>query len=116
MKKEIHELVLKAFENSVKDGKIAPVDSTPVFVIENPKTESHGDFSTNIAMVLAPLVKRSPREIAQILQSSLQADHLLIEKVEVAGPGFINFFMQARFWLNGFKSVLKSGIDFGKIE
>ncbi len=81
-----------------------------------PKNETHGDFSTNIAMLLAGKLKRKPRELAQELIYSLNYDRSIISKVEVAGPGFINFFFTPEYISNSVKKILEEGKQFGITE
>ena len=61
--------------------------------IEIPKDKSHGDYSTNLAMQLTKLLKRNPRQIAEAIIEALDKENANIEKVEIAGPGFINLFL-----------------------
>ena len=61
---------------------------------DRPKVETHGDISSNAAMLLTKILKRNPREIANEIIGSLPIDNAKITKVEIAGPGFINFFFQ----------------------
>lgn len=70
----------------------------PAFVIEVPKDKSHGDFATNAAMLLTKEAKMKPRDIAQAIVDNLNKDSKLIADVEIAGPGFINFFLK-KDWL-----------------
>lgn len=81
-----------------------------------PKNETHGDFSTNIAMLLAGKLKRKPRELAQEIIYSLNYDRSIISKVEVAGPGFINFFFTPEYISNSVKKILEEGKQFGRTE
>lgn len=84
------------------------LDPEGPWVVEEPKIEAHGDFSTNVAMVLAKSAKRSPRELAQVLSEGL-AGHPGVERVEIKGPGFLNFFLKPKafhealteFWEDG---------------
>ena len=62
-------------------------------IIEIPKDKAHGDYSTNLAMQLTKLLKRNPREIANAIVESLDRETANIEKIEIAGPGFINLFL-----------------------
>lgn len=65
----------------------------PAFVVEVPKDKNHGDFATNAAMMLTKQAKMKPRDIAQAIVDNLSKESNLIEKVEIAGPGFINFYL-----------------------
>lgn len=85
-----------AIEKAAKEGKFPNGEllaQMPAFVVEVPKDKSHGDFATNAAMLLTKQLKMKPRDIAQALVDSLRKDNARIEKVEIAGPGFINFYL-----------------------
>ncbi len=62
-----------------------------------PKVEAHGDLSCNAAMLLTKKLKKNPRQIAEEIISNLNIDEKIIEKVEIAGPGFINFFFSSKY-------------------
>ncbi|KAB2909406.1 MAG: arginine--tRNA ligase [Ignavibacteriales bacterium] len=81
-----------------------------------PKIESHGDYSTNIAMLLAKKLKKNPRDLAHEIIYSLEHDLAVISKVEVAGPGFINFFFNPDYISRSVKEILEKGAKFGKTE
>src|SRR5699024_6338073 len=74
----------------------------------------HGDFATNIAMKLAKIAKMPPRQIAETIVKHLNQETGSIEKVEIAGPGFINFFMKDTFLENVVEAVLEAGSNYGK--
>lgn len=108
MKHKIREIVLNAAQRGFENG-LLPSDHIPEMEIEEPRNPSHGDFSTNFAMVSAAIQKMPPRKIAESLVSSIEAlgdfqeeisgeTKNLIEKVEIAGPGFINFFLSNKAW------------------
>ncbi len=79
-----------------------------------PKIESHGDFSTNAAMLLAKVLKRKPREIAEEIVAGLDWDDSIIFKTEIAGPGFINFFFTPAFIASITEEILEKGDEYGK--
>ena len=83
--------------------------------VERTRDARHGDFTTNIAMRLAKSVGRNPREIAQSIIDAL-AESELIDKVEIAGPGFINFHVSAAAFHRELTVVLKSGNQYGRQE
>ncbi len=91
MKEQIAQLIASAVDALKADGTL-PGDTQPNIMVENTRDKSHGDFASNIALTLAKPARRNPRELAQALLAALpQSD--LIEKTELAGPGFINFFV-----------------------
>src|SRR6476646_3969748 len=85
LKEEIKQAVLNA--------NLADETQLPVIVLETPKEKAHGDYSTNIAMQLARVAKKAPRQIAEDIINSFQKEKVHVEKIEIAGPGFINFHM-----------------------
>jgi len=81
-----------------------------------PKNESHGDFSTNIAMLIAKRLDKKPRDLAQEIIYSLNFDRSIISKVEVAGPGFINFYFTPEYISSSVKKILEEGKQFGRSD
>jgi arginyl-tRNA synthetase len=81
---------------------------------EKPKLTTHGDLTTNVAMVLAKSLGKNPRTIAQEIVSKLSLESNLVSQVQIAGPGFINFFFTGNFFLQNLKSILQEGKSFGR--
>jgi arginyl-tRNA synthetase len=82
-------------------------------VVEPPRDASHGDMATNAAMVLAREAKSKPRDLAEAIAARLRADPL-IEKVDIAGPGFINLTLKISAWTDALRKVLREGEAFGR--
>src|SRR5215469_6049343 len=97
-----------AKEGNWSDG----VDFSRV-VVEPPRDASHGDMATNAAMVLAKEAKSKPRDLAEAIAGKLRADPL-IEKVDIAGPGFINLTLKSSVWIDALRSVLREAEAFGR--
>src|ERR1700751_2230998 len=93
-------------------GWPAGIDFSRV-VVEPPRDASHGDMATNAAMVLAKDAKAKPRDLAEAIAARLCADSL-IEKVDVAGPGFINLTLKVSAWADALRTVLREGAAFGR--
>ena len=116
VRKEIEQGILKA----KTDGRFDFAEM-PAFIVEVPKDKSHGDFATNAAMLLTKQAKMKPRDIAQAIVDSLNKESKLIEKVEIAGPGFINFYLSQN-WLYDILPVVEAqdtaygSVDIGKGE
>lgn len=85
-------------------------------VFDKPKNEIFGDFATNIAMLLAKKIGRNPKEIASEILSSLEIEPEYIERVEVAGPGFINFKLTPKFFVQQIREILNQGENYGRIN
>jgi len=102
---------VEAAAAELRNGGPAP-GSTPT--LERPKKAGFGDFSTNAAMLLAPALKAPPREIAERLGAALQARlGSQVERIEVAGPGFLNIFLADDWYTGAVAHVLAAGEDFG---
>jgi arginyl-tRNA synthetase len=84
-------------------------------VLEPPRDKQFGDMSANIAMMLSKQAKMNPRAIAEDLKSAI-GDDKYIEKIDIAGPGFLNFTFSPSFWQDMVPEVLEKGIDFGKSD
>jgi arginyl-tRNA synthetase len=82
-------------------------------VVEPPRDPSHGDMATNAAMVLAKDAGKKPRELAEAIAAALRAEPL-IEKVDVAGPGFINLTLKPHVWGEELRVILESGAEYGR--
>jgi arginyl-tRNA synthetase len=84
------------------------------FTVELPKHEGQGDFSTNFALVLAGIEKKNPRQLAQTIADKLSNRTELIERVEIAGPGFVNIFINPDVWRKLIPEIIAQGDAFGK--
>src|SRR5712672_728739 len=82
-------------------------------IVEPPRDPSHGDMATNAAMVLAKEAGRKPRELAQAIAEGLAPDDL-VQKVDVAGPGFINLTLKPAAWTEALRAALRAGAHYGK--
>ncbi|MCG7875701.1 MAG: arginine--tRNA ligase [Candidatus Thiodiazotropha taylori] len=114
MKKQIEQLVQAALKQLVLDGVI-PQEAMPVPKIERTKDSRHGDFATNIAMTLARPARTNPRELAQRLLDALPASDL-IERCDIAGPGFINFTLTATAYHSLIPAIIEQGHGYGRSE
>ncbi|WP_088104431.1 arginine--tRNA ligase [Halalkalibacter urbisdiaboli] len=99
---------------AVKSAELATDETLPEVVLETPKDKTHGDYATNMAMQLARVAKKAPRVIAEELVNALNRERASIEKVEIAGPGFINFFMNNAYLRDIIPAVLEAGQQYGE--
>lgn len=100
--------------DAVIQAKLAKMGELPEIILEKPKEKAHGDFATNIAMQLARIAKKAPREIAEDIKANLDQSKASIEKVEIAGPGFINFFMKNDFLGDVIPGILQDKDTYGQ--
>ncbi len=111
----LQQLVDSCFEKGVIDGRWSD-KAAGKYSLEVPKREGQGDYSTNMAMVMAGMEKKNPRELAGLIVELLGHDTELIEKLEIAGPGFVNIFLKASVWQGVLDPVLSSGAQYGYSE
>ena len=112
MKTALRDLIAQAIDALRAAGTLPADAATPDFVVERPKERSHGDFSTNAAMLLAKPARSNPRALAQALVDALPGNDA-IAKVEIAGPGFINFHLHESAWRAQLAGVFAQGARFG---
>src|SRR6201996_6961834 len=97
-----------------KDGNWPEGTDFSRVVVEPPRDASHGDMATNAAMVLAKEAKSKPRDLAETIAAKLRTEDL-IEKVDVAGPGFINLTLKPVAWTDALRTVLREGDGYGRL-
>jgi arginyl-tRNA synthetase len=112
MKETIHSLLENALDTLKQQGTL-PADAAPAIKVDPTKDKAHGDYATNLALMLAKPAGKKPRELAEALIEALpQSD--AVEKVEIAGPGFINFFAATDAAAQVVRQVLDAGDTFGR--
>jgi arginyl-tRNA synthetase len=116
MKKTLAAQLLEALEKACAAGDLPAVEEVPEFVVEKTKQAEHGDLASNLAMQLARPCRQAPRKIAEVLLQHLGQGDGLIERTEIAGPGFINFFLNPAAWHAVLPVILAQGPDFGRGE
>lgn len=105
LKDEIKAAVLKA--------QLVNEEEIPAIVLELPKDKAHGDYSTNMAMQLTRIAKKNPRVIAESLVANIDSKKASIQKIEIAGPGFINFYMDNSYLQDIVPAVLQADENYG---
>lgn len=112
--------ILDLIKNALKDLGFETKD-LPAFSVEHPDEISHGDYSTNIALILARKIKQNPVEFAKNLVTKLEALRQAqgdknIKNISIAGPGFINFYLTEKFFESQTREIIKKGKKFGQNE
>lgn len=113
MKEALRELVLQAIRTLQGNGALPAEIDLPKFVIERARSREHGDFATNAAMLLAKPARAKPRELAEKLVGALPSNSL-VGKMEIAGPGFINFFLAPAAYHGEAGRILAEGSAYGR--
>ena len=114
MKEQLVQLLTDAVTALQADGSL-PADISPAIMVERTRDRAHGDFASNLALLLAKPARRKPRDIAELIAAKLAADDA-VKKVEIAGPGFINFFLGNAAWHAVVDDILGSGAHYGLSE
>lgn len=109
----LNEKIIAAVNEAMASGKL-PQGEIPQFIIEKPADKRNGDFSTNIAMAGARTFKAAPRVIAQAIIDSLDLNSTLIDRAEIAGPGFINFYLSDEYYSQIVLDVVDKGDSYGR--
>ena len=115
MKELIKEIIEEAFFQCREEGFLKG-NELPDFAVEIPRNKTHGDLASNLPMVLAKQEKKSPRDIAKALISKLSGTADVIDSVEIAGPGFINFHLKTDVWHSVLKKIEEEGSRFGSSD
>ncbi len=112
---QLREMIMDALGVLVAEQAV-PAVPMPDFTIEIPADKSHGDFAANTAMVCAKAFKMPPRKIAELITEKVQMEGTMFEKTEVAGPGFMNFFLGRKWFSEVVENVLEEGENYGKTD
>ncbi len=112
VKQQLREQVREALATLARDGIVAS-GAAADFVVERTRNREHGDFATNAALLLAKASGRKPRELAQAIVAGLP-DSAEVARVEIAGPGFINFFLGIAAYQREVETILARGHDYGR--
>ncbi len=113
IKARLKERLDQAFKEGVEKG-FWSTDAAGLYALESPKYEGQGDFATNFAMAIAGREKKKPRDVATQLVELFKAHTDLLDKVEIAGPGFVNFFIKDNVWQELLPEICKQDAQFGK--
>jgi arginyl-tRNA synthetase len=112
---ELKNAVTHAIGRAQANGDF-PQAEIPAFSIEVPADRAHGDWATNAAMVSAKAFHLAPRKIAQVITENIVLDGTFFDRFEIAGPGFINFFLNEAFYVEILKDITKCGADYGRSD
>ena len=113
-KQQITTMVNNAFEKAIENGELAQPEEIRAFVVEVPQDLRNGDFSTNAAMVNSKVFRSNPRAIATALMNHFDFEGTFFDNAELAGPGFINFRLNHKYFETVVKAVIENGSEYGK--
>ena len=112
---QLNEMIMEALGTLVAEEAV-PAVPVPTFTIEIPADKSHGDFAANTAMVCARAFRLPPRKIAELICEKLDLTGTIFDRTEVAGPGFINFFLGRKWFSDVVKNVLEEKENYGRTD
>lgn len=110
---QLKQLIIDAVSAAIKNGEL-PEAEMPKFIIEKPSDSKNGDFSSNIAMAGARAFHKAPRDIANAIVSNFALEGSYIDKCEIAGPGFINFYLADSYYSDILKDIIACGDSYGR--
>jgi arginyl-tRNA synthetase len=111
---QVKDLIKQEVKDAVMKAGLATEEQLPEIMLESPKDKVNGDFSTNTAMQLARVAKKAPRAIAEELVNHFDKAKASIEKIDIAGPGFINFYMDNSYLTDIIPTILAAGEKYGE--
>lgn len=114
MKEKLVTLLKQSIDRCFEQGTLKGME-VPFIEVDLPREETHGDYATNIAMILASSQRANPRKIAGLIVDNIEDDSI-IEKIDIAGPGFINFFIQKQVWATLLREVEEQGPRYGQSD
>lgn len=112
---KLNEIIIAAVKSATAKGEL-PESDMPSFIIEKPSDKKNGDFSTNIAMAGARCYHKAPKMIAESIVNSLDLDGTLIDRAEIAGPGFINFYLSDDYYSRIVLDAVEQGESYGRSD
>lgn len=112
---KLNEIIIAAVKSATAKGEL-PESDIPSFIIEKPSDKKNGDFSTNIAMAGARCYHKAPKMIAESIVNSLDLDGTLIDRAEIAGPGFINFYLSDDYYSRIVLDAVEQGENYGRSD
>ena len=113
VKEQLTDIIIAALQAARESGELAGLSEIPTPALEAPKSREHGDYATNVAMVLAKPLGKPPRLVAEAVVKYLPQQDL-IKSTEIAGPGFINFKLNHDWLQDLLRRIEREGDDYGK--
>lgn len=111
---QVQQSIKEALQQAILKAQLTDTEGLPAIHLEAPRDKANGDYATNIAMQLTKLAKKPPRAIAEAILENLETSGTVIEKIEIAGPGFMNISIRKDYLADVVKAVLAQGADYGR--
>lgn len=113
--KDLKAAVYEAIKKAIEKGELANAE-IPEFTIEVPADRKNGDFATNAAMAGARAFRSAPRKIAEAIVNNIDLSKTYMKSIEIAGPGFINFFLSPKYYSDVLKEIAEKGDSYGSSD
>ena len=114
-RQQVAQLTQQAYEKAAEQG-LLPAGAQVKATIEIPKDTAHGDYASSFAMAGAKALHMAPRQIAQIIVDNLELEGSYFQKVEIAGPGFLNFTLGSKWYGQVLTDIQAEGNTYGKVD
>lgn len=111
---QMEEKLKGTIKQAIIVAELAKEEELPEIILETPRDKEHGDFATNIAMQLARIARKAPRQIAEEIVANINKEEASIDNIDIAGPGFINFYMKSDYLGDLVEQIIEAGEDYGK--
>ena len=111
---QVQQSIKEALQQAILKAQLTDTEGLPAIHLEAPRDKANGDYATNIAMQLTKLARKPPRAIAEAILENLDTSGTVIEKIEIAGPGFMNISIRKDYLADVVKAVLAQGADYGR--
>lgn len=115
MRKRLTEILRQAVEKAKNSGSLK-VNIPPPIILDIPRDETKGDYATTLAMTLASMEKATPRTVAEIITGNVEDRDGILDRIEIAGPGYINFFLKKDYWIGTLKDAVHMGDRYGRLD
>jgi len=115
LRKRLTEILNQAVGKSIASGDLK-LKTLPAIILETPKDETKGDYATTLAMTLASMEKASPRTIAERIVNHIEDREAILDRVEIAGPGYINLFLKQGYWISVLREIITMGDRYGQVD
>jgi arginyl-tRNA synthetase len=116
MKDKIARILTDTIRNCINRGLLPEINLPGGIEVEVPGNPEHGDYASNIAMISASQVKQNPRKIAAVIEENLIDQENILEKTQIAGPGFINFYIKNSVWQNTLQIIQEKNEEYGRLD
>jgi len=111
---QVQQSIKEALKAAILKAELTDVEGIPAIQLDSPRDKANGDYASNIAMQLTKIAKKPPRAIAEAILANIDTTDTVIEKIDIAGPGFINISIRKDYLADVVKAVLDQGADYGR--